>query len=133
VSPISGEWQRKAENRILIRIPWTGGARGAIFFFVLALGLIINLQAALEDGRPQLRMRAADGLASSPFEPLPQANSSDEFRLHATPPGAVYEFEADTVGSQIVYSAWHRDGRFLGYRTLPKDEELTRRLDAGNR
>ncbi len=117
----------------MIRIPWTGGARGAIFFFVLALGLIINLQAALEDGRPQLRMRAADGLASSPFEPLPQANSSDEFRLHATPPGAVYEFEADTVGSQIVYSAWHRDGRFLGYRTLPKDEELTRRLDAGNR
>lgn len=104
----------------------------ALFLLVTALCLYINLPGNQTDSAIGLQLPPPDGLGG-PFDPVYAKASGPDFQLRASLPDQAYTFEVDTVGGQFVYRAWHADGRYLGSRMIPAEEELFQRLDAENR
>jgi len=77
----------------------------------------------------------AQRLTAPPDPNAPQIRRSpgEEFQLPLLPGDPLLVYEADTLGSTLVITAWGRDGRLAGTRLVPLDQELLQRLDAGNR
>ncbi len=67
-----------------------------------------------------------------PNRPEPRRSAREDFTLPLLPRELPLNFQVDTLDLNLVYQALGKDGRLLGTRLLPLDQELLTRVGAGN-